>query len=343
MVAVKAADADGALARLDPRVAVVLVYGPDTGLVAERAKRAARGAVSDPDDPFQLVKLDGDTIAADPGRLADEAGTVAMFGGRRAVWVRPTGKNLVPAVEAVLSIPVSDALVVIEAGDLAKSAPLRTLCEKAPRALAIPCYADEGRSLAQVVDEVLREARLSIDRDTRTLLVESLGGDRLATRSELDKLVLYCHGREAVTAADLEAVLSDVSGLQTSVVGDAAFAGSVRQADEALRRLRQEGTSTSAILAALLGHATTLLPLALDVAAGGAPASAVEGWRGLHFKRKPLVTKHLALWTPDLLRRLVGRIQDVVLATRRSADLADSLTERLVIDIARTAAQRAGR
>ncbi|WP_372424103.1 DNA polymerase III subunit delta [Salinarimonas chemoclinalis] len=343
MVAVKAADAEGALRRIDPRVAVVLLYGPDTGLVAERARGVARAAVSDPEDPFQLVKLDGDGIAGDPGRLADEAGTIAMFGGRRAVWVRPTSKNLAPAVEAVLAIPGSDALVVVEAGDLAKTSPLRALCEKAPRALAIPCYADEGRNLSQVVDDVLREAGLSIDRDTRTLLVESLGGDRLATRSELDKLVLYCHGCGSVTAADLEAVLSDVSGLQASVVTDAAFAGAVRQADEALRRLRLEGTSATGILTPLLGHATTLLPLALDVAAGSAPASAVEGWRGLHFKRKPLVTKHLALWTPDLLRRLVARIQDTVLATRRSADLADPLTERLVIDIARTAAQRAGR
>ncbi|GGK34517.1 DNA polymerase III subunit delta [Salinarimonas ramus] len=343
MVAVKPAEADAALARIDPRVALVLVYGPDTGLVAERAKRAARAAVEDPEDPFQFVKLDGDGVAADPGKLADEAGTVAMFGGRRAVWVRPTSKNLVPAVEAVLSLPGSDALVVIEAGDLAKSAPLRTLCEKAPRALAIPCYADEGRNLSQVVDEVLREAGLAIDRDTRTLLVESLGGDRLATRSELDKLVLYCHGQTNVTQADLEAVLSDVSGLQATAVTDAAFAGSVREADEALRRLRQEGTSVTGILTPLLGHATTLLPLTLDVASGSPPAVAVEAWRGLHFKRKPLVTKHLGLWTPDLLRRLVGRIQETVLATRRAADLADELTEKLVVDIARMAAARASR
>ncbi|WP_349369567.1 DNA polymerase III subunit delta [Salinarimonas sp.] len=343
MVAVKAADAEGALARLDPRVAVVLVYGPDTGLVAERARRAARGSVEDPEDPFQLVKLDGDVVAADPGRLADEAGTVAMFGGRRAVWVRPTTKTLVPAVEAVLDMPSAEALVVIEAGDLNKSAPLRTLCEKAPRALAVPCYADEGRNLGQVVDDALKQAGLAIDRDTRAILVESLGGDRLATRSELDKLILYCHGQSAVTAADLEAVLADVSGLQASAVTDAAFAGQARQADEALRRLRQEGTSATGILTPLLGHATTLLPLAMDVASGSPPAVAVKSWRGLHFKREQAVTRHLALWTPDALLRLLARIQETVLATRRAADLADALTERLVVDIARAAAARARR
>lgn len=340
MVAVKPAEIEATLARLDPRVIVVLVYGPDTGLVAERAKRAAQSAVADPEDPFQLVKLDGDVVAGDPGRLADEAGTVAMFGGRRAVWVRPTSKNLVPAVEAVLAMDTSDALVVVEAGDLAKTSPLRAACEKAPRALAIPCYVDDGRSLSAVVDDVLREAGLSIDKETKALLVDSLGGDRLATRSELDKLVLYCRGQDAVRAEDLAAILSDVSALSASAVTDAAFAGAVQEADEALRRLRQEGTSATGILSPLLGHAMTLLPLTLDVAAGSPPAVAVKNWRGLHFKREASVTRQLGLWTPDRLRRLIERLQETVLASRRTADLAEPLIERLVLDIARGAQAR---
>ena len=337
MVAVKAGDADATLARLDPRVAVVLIYGPDTGLVAERARRVAQAAVSDPEDPFQFVKLDGDGVAGDPGRLADEAGTVAMFGGRRAVWVRPTSKNLAPAIEAVLALPGSDALVVVEAGDLAKSSPLRVVCEKAPRALAVPCYADEGRSLAQVADDVLKAAGLLIDSETRSLLVDSLGGDRLATRSELEKLVLYCHGRERVTAADLEAVLSDVSALSTNTVVDAAFLGSVQEADEGLRRLRQEGTSATGVLSPLLGHALNLLPLSLEVAGGSPAGVAVKSWRGLYFKREPLITRQLGLWTPDMLRRLIARIQETVLLSRRDTDMAEPAIERLIVDVARAA------
>lgn len=343
MVAVKTQDADAALARLDPRVAVVLVYGPDTGLASERARRVARSAVDDPEDPFQLVKLDGDVVAGDPGRLADEAGTVAMFGGRRAILVRAGGKSLAPAVEAVLSLPQTDGLVVIEAGDLPKTSPLRVVCEKAPRALAVPCYADEGRSLEAVVDASLREAGRRIDPQTRALLVESLGGDRLATRAELEKLLLYTHGRDTIETADLEAVLADVSGLQASAVADAAFAGEIAEADSALRRLRQEGTSVTGILSPMLSHALTLLPLTMDVASGTPPARALEAWRGLHFRRKDAALLHLKRWDPEALRRAIARIQETVLATRRAPDLADATTSRLVLDIARAAERKARR
>src|SRR5688500_14612463 len=55
MVAIKASDADGFAARPDPARPLVLLYGPDAGLVRERAERIIRGSVDDVNDPFALV------------------------------------------------------------------------------------------------------------------------------------------------------------------------------------------------------------------------------------------------------------------------------------------------
>jgi hypothetical protein len=60
VVAVKTGDVAGTLRRIPPGIAVVLVYGPDAGLVGERARAAAEATVSDPNDPFQLVRIEGD-------------------------------------------------------------------------------------------------------------------------------------------------------------------------------------------------------------------------------------------------------------------------------------------
>src|SRR3712207_3649724 len=152
MVAVKAGEVGAVLRQPDTRIGLYLFYGPDTGLVAERARLVAERAVEDPADPFQLIRIDGDAIAADPARLADEACTIGLFGGRRAIWVKPTSRNIAPALDAVLAGPIQDTIIVIEAGDLAKSSPLRTLCEKSPKALALPCYPDSDRDLGSVID-----------------------------------------------------------------------------------------------------------------------------------------------------------------------------------------------
>jgi DNA polymerase-3 subunit delta len=131
MVAVKAHEVEGALRRPDPRIGVFLFYGPDTGLINERARAVAERSVDDPADPFQMIRFDGDDIASDPGRLADEAGTIGLFGGRRAIWIKAASRNLAPAVEAVLKGELQDTVIVIEGGDLQKSSPLRS-CASAP-------------------------------------------------------------------------------------------------------------------------------------------------------------------------------------------------------------------
>jgi DNA polymerase III subunit delta len=340
MVAVKASEAGRALQRPDPKASVILLFGPDSGLAAERAKALAESAVTDPSDPFLLVKLDGDSVAGDPARIADEAGTIGMFGGRRAIWVRPTSRNIAPAVEAALAAETGDTLIVVEAGDLTKVNPLRVLCERSQRALAIPCYVDDERDLGQVVDESFRAADIEVSRETKASLVECLGANRLATRSEIDKILLYAYGTRELTLEDLEAVMSDTSALRSDMVVDAAFSGDSAAADDAFQRLLREGTHGSVILGSLLRHAFALLPLSADVEAGRPVSSVVENWRGLNFKRKNSALKHLGTFGPAELRVLIDKIQTAILDTRRMAEMSDTLTARIILEIATRAKSR---
>ncbi len=144
MVAIKAADADAFVARPDPARPVVLVFGPDAGLVSERVAALVKSSVDDPNDPFALARLEAEDLSAEPSRLVEEAQTIPLFGGRRAVWVKAGSRNIAPAVEALLALRAIECRVVIEAGDLRRNAPLRSLCEKAKNAAALPCYADYG-------------------------------------------------------------------------------------------------------------------------------------------------------------------------------------------------------
>src|SRR5579862_3215319 len=229
MVAVKASDVDGFVARPDPARPVVLVFGPDAGLVSERVNAIVKASVDDLNDPFALARLDGEELAAEPSRLVEEALTMPLFGGRRAVWVKAGSRNIAPAVEALLGDALFAAAptcrVVIEAGDLRRNAPLRVVCERAKNAAALPCYADTERDRARLIDEEMRAAGLTLAPDARALLIPLLGGDRAASRNEIRKLALYARGQERVGVDDVVAVVSDASSLAIDDIIDAAFAG----------------------------------------------------------------------------------------------------------------------
>src|SRR5580700_9491456 len=148
MVAIKAADVDAFVARPDRARPVVLVFGPDAGLVSERVNALVKASVDDVNDPFALARLEAEDLSAEPSRLVEEAQTIPLFGGRRAVWVKAGSRNIAPAVEALRPI---ECRVVIEAGDLRRNAPLRSLCEKAKNAAALPCYADNERDRERLI------------------------------------------------------------------------------------------------------------------------------------------------------------------------------------------------
>lgn len=334
MTAVRAGDVERAVRSRGPDVNLILFYGPDAGLVAERARAAAMASVPDPADPFQLIRHDGDLLADEPSRLVEEATTYGLFSGRRAIWVRPTGRNLAPAVAPCLAVALSDTTVILEAGDLRRSAPLVALCESSPRALACPCYADDRRDLATLVTDTLRASGLTVDDDARDLLIEHVGADRLATRAELAKLALYAHGTGRVTAEDVDAVVSDVSAPGLDAAIDAAFAGDRAALEAALGQIGRQGTAPAAILALALRHAFALINARIAVEAGGDLDGVIRGWRGLHFRRRDRVRLQVTRWRVAPLRRALALLQAAVLNSRRHADLGSTLVAQGLFEIA---------
>ncbi len=168
----------------------------------ERAAAAvARSVIADLNDPFRVAELDESVLEADPARLWDEAAALSMTGGRRVVRVRSANNGLAKTFERFLASPPGDALIVIEAGDLAKSGALRRVFEAAANAAAIPCYPDDDRALEDLVRGHLKSLGLSIEEGALHYAVSRLGSDRGITRSELEKLALFAMGEKSVSEA----------------------------------------------------------------------------------------------------------------------------------------------
>jgi DNA polymerase-3 subunit delta len=341
VVALRAGDIEGFLVRPDPRRPIVLVYGPDLGLVRERVDALLRVAGTDSADPFSVVTLDGDLLAATPGRLADEARTIGLFGGRRVVHIRAGGRSFNEALQGLLSDPPKDTLVVIEAGDLRKGTPLRKLAESSPVAVAIACYPDTERDLTRLVDHTLRDAGLTIEADARDTLVSLLGGDRLATRSELDKLMLYAADSKRIDYDGVRAVIADSSALALDDVVDAAAAGDAETALVAYAKARAAGIPPNGVIGAMIRHVAMLHRLSLRLERGDSPSRVVDDPAiRIHFRRKARFELALSRLGRTSLERSLVALGAAALAARRSSELAAPIAEREILALARGAKRR---
>ena len=341
MVALKANEVDAFVARPSAERPIVLICGPDAGLVHERAEKIINASVDDPQDPFALVRIEGDALAAEPSRLVEEAHTVPLFGGRRAVWVKAGSRNFAAAVEAVVASPPADCRIVIEAGDLKRNAPLRAICEKAKCAAVLPCYADTERDLIRLVDDEMREARLTIAPDARAALISLIGGDRQASRSEIRKLALYAHGKDRVTLDDVVAVVANASALALDGVVDAAFAGRAPETEAQFSKAMAAGTSAGTIMSWALRYVVQLHKARLALDAGEDTFAAMRSFiPPIHFRREAMVQAALKTWTAPRLQRAMEQLAETALNVRRTAALSDALAQRALLSLAVSARRK---
>ena len=341
MVALRGKEIDAFLARPDPGRPIILLYGPDAGLVRERADALLSSAVDDPNDPFSLVRLDGDELSAEPSRLVEEALTIPLFGGRRAIRVRAGSRSFASGVETLAEVALKDCRVVIEAGELRPESPLRKACERARTAVAIACYPDTERELSKLIDDELRASSLRIGTEARAVLMALLGGDRQASRNELRKLMLYAHGKGEVTLDDVMAVVADASELKIDPIVDAAFAGNPAIVETEFAKAMVAGTYPGVIISAAQRQAAWLHKSALAVAEG-TPVSAVleGGFPRLHFSRKGNVEAALRGLSVSRLTLIMDQLATAALEARKQASLAAVIAQRALMSIAANARRR---
>ena len=282
-------------------VAAVLVYGPDRGLVQERAESLARAIVDDLRDPFRVSELTGKAIAGDPALLADEAAAQALTGGRRAVRVRDAGNDAANAAAAWLEVATGDSLVVLEAGELAASSRLRKLFEGADNGAAVACYGDDAASLEGVIDESLSHYGLRATPAARGALLARLGSDRKLSRREIDKLALYVgEGATEVDEAAVEAVVGDSASVTLDDLADAVAGGDHAGVGRSLARLHLDGVHPVGAIRAVERHFQRLHLVASAMAGGSDLDGSLAKLRPrVFFKRKPAFVGQLRRWPAD--------------------------------------------
>jgi DNA polymerase-3 subunit delta len=321
-----------------PEYRGALFYGPDGGLARERADRLAGAICPDLKDPFRIADLSAASLAADPARLADELAALSLVGGRRVVRVRDAGDGFTQILSSALAASPGDAMLVIEAGDLAARSSLRKFAEGARDIAVVACYSDTGRDLADVVRESLGAHRVGIAGDALNYLVAHLGNDRLVSRSELEKLALYAGDGGKVELADAVACVGDSTALSLDDAIYAAAEGDAGKLDSVLTRCLQEGQAPISILRAAMRHFQRLHLAAGRVAAGAAPDEAIRLLRpAVFFKLADRFKAQLSLWPPQRAAAALETLTRAELDGKRSILPQETIVRDALLSIARAA------
>jgi DNA polymerase-3 subunit delta len=323
----------------DIRVRFYLLHGPDEAQSRALGARLLEGLGA---SKFAIA---AGTVKSDPASLADEAGAMSLFGGKRAIWIEPATKDIEDGVAALLAGGETESPVVAVAGALPKTSALLKLAEASPHALAFAAYLPEGQDAARMVTDVGRRFGLKISPPVASRLADACGSDQAIVAQELQKLALYIdaspHAPKELDHEAIDAVGADTAEGDFLRLADLALSGEIGELSDELRHLPHGGSEAIPVVRSLQRRLLMLAPARARIERGESPGAVMTSLgRSLFWKDKPLVAQMLSQWSADRLARVAERAGELERALMFSpAPQQEALGEELLA-IAREARRR---
>jgi DNA polymerase-3 subunit delta len=243
-------------------IKAVLFYGPDTGLIAERALKLTKAVIGERLDAFRLDEIDYDKIKANSTVLAEKIGALSFSGGRRVIRIKTCAASLPMDIQAIIKqyeeSAYNDCLIIVTADDLPPASSTRKFFEGGKQIASLACYKDEALSARKVIGSTLKEAGFSFDANVLTIIEQAGQGDRLLLRSEIEKLLLYMQDCKHITAQDAMLIAATPAMVELDQLVFAVGRCDAVTSHTTLTRLLLEGTQVIAIIRALLRHFTRM-------------------------------------------------------------------------------------
>jgi DNA polymerase-3 subunit delta len=308
-----------------------LLYGPEAGLVSERVFSLTKNILAE--EAGEIVRFHDNDLAETPDCIAIEARTIPMFGGRNIIKIAAGVKLQVKAIAELIDDSIS-AIIVVEAGNLKPSSPLRKAFESSTRAVALPCYADVIRDTNSLINEVSEASGILIRSEVKEYLASFLGSDLAQSRKELDKLFLYAHNHPEITTVDIDTIVGDATDMSLDIIVNAVADGRQSTAIKNYQKLVASGQSSAGVYVMLARHFQRLHSI---VSQGTSPEAAVKYLRPpLNFKQRDMFLRQCRRWSAGELAVAIMMIQEATLKSRMRPEIENITTERLIMALART-------
>lgn len=246
----------------------------------------------------------------------------SLFAERRLTEIRiPSGKPGIDgakALEAYAGKLPADTLTLISLPGLDwKAMKSRWFSTLAAAGVVVEARPIERAALPAWVDRRLARQELRADRAALEYLADRVEGNLLAAQQEIDKLALLLPPG-ALTLADVEHAVVDVSRLEADALQDALIAGDAARFAQIVTDLKDAGEAVPAILWQVVSAARLLLRLKSSIDQGEPSASVMRSLWGRDKQRAPQLERAVKRLSLD---RVETALADLALIDRQAKGL----------------------
>ena len=331
MVKIAPKDTEQFITNIPKNIRAILLYGPDKGLVKIRTDTIIRSR--NLADSFKYEE-----IKSTPSILLDNIRSIKLFGEdnnkEKIAVVECNGTTIVEPILSVIKKGEYQGLLIFYANELGTDSSLRKTFETGAHTAAIACYVDDKIGASRIIQQILKERKITCEFGVIQQLVESITlGNRLLIINEIEKILLFLN-KQHIKKADIQEHLINLPEISFDKLCYQTSLRLTNNIENLLIKLQDEGHNLVSIIRTVIRHFSRLYQVKNLIAQGKSEQQALSSLSPpVFFKQTAEFNQCLKLWTPVQLLHMLKQLNELELISKQKATLAKLLLKRILLGL----------
>jgi len=284
-----------------------LIYGNNEGIkqdiISNFYKKNYKG---------EVLKYDEQDILTNKDEFISSLLNKSLFETEKLIIISRGTDKLTSVINELLDRKELGAKIIIKSSNLEKKSKLRNLFEKEKNVICTPVYEDDSRSLNFIINNFLKDYKLSLSQEIKNILIERSNGDRINLKNELSKLKNLSITKKKLSIEDVLKLSNLAENYSVFELSDNYLAKNSKKVSNILNENNYSSDDCILIIRTILNKSKRLLKIRNEVDNNKNIDQVISTIKPpIFWKEKEIVKKQAQSWSTNEVKDIIFKINDL--------------------------------
>ena len=260
----------------------------------------------------EVLKYDEQDILTNKDEFISSLLNKSLFETEKLIIISRGTDKLTTVINELLDRKELGAKIIIKSSNLEKKSKLRNLFEKEKNVICTPVYEDDSRSLNFIINNFLKDYKLSLSQEIKNILIERSNGDRINLKNELSKLKNLSITKKKLSIEDVLKLSNLAENYSVFELSDNYLAKNSKKVSNILNENNYSSDDCILIIRTILNKSKRLLKIRNEVDNNKNIDQVISTIKPpIFWKEKEIVKKQAQSWSTSEVKDIIFKINDL--------------------------------
>ena len=305
---------------------LILLYGKNEGLKNQVIKN-----LTDVND--KVLIYEEKEILNNQNEFLEKIVNKSLFEPKKVIIIKRVSDKIVNIINELDDKNLEDTTIILNAENLEKKSKLRTLFEKDKRLVCVAFYPDNEQTLSKLAYEFLKNRNISISPSNINSVIKKCNGDRRNLFNDLSKIENYCKNGKKINSEMISKLLILHEDYSISELVDNCLAKNKNKTLNILNENNFSAEDCILITRTFLNKSKRILILSNNYSDNKSIDLTISSAKPpIFWKDKEIIKQQIFKWSPENIRLLIYRINELELLVKKNATNSINLITNFILE-----------